>query len=76
MRGKRYEQDHHPGKLQTRAEPVRHAARHRHGEAAVCRYLDHFEALANSFNNNKDDDWEVDSDNPDTINEPDDEEAY
>mgnify|MGYP002228051478 CR=1 FL=1 len=27
MRGKRYEQDHHPGKLQTRAEPVRHAAR-------------------------------------------------
>ena len=38
MRGKRYEQDHHPGKLQTRAEPVRHPARHRHGEAAVCRY--------------------------------------
>lgn len=43
---------------------------------AVCRYLDHFEALANSFNNNKDDDWEVDSDNPDTIDESDDEEAY
>ena len=34
-----YEQNHHPGKLYARAEPVRHAARHWYGQASVCRHL-------------------------------------
>ena len=33
-----YEQNHHPGKLYARAEPVRHAARHWYGQAFVCRH--------------------------------------
>ena len=43
---------------------------------AVCRYLDHFEELANSFNNDVDNEFKVNSQNLNTVDDADDEEAY